>query len=31
VQILDGVSLKLLESFYAYDPHFSGGVFIGGQ
>jgi hypothetical protein len=30
LQALNGESLKTLDSFYAYDPAFSGGVFVGG-
>jgi hypothetical protein len=28
-EVFDGVSLSLLNSFYAYGPGFAGGVFIG--
>jgi hypothetical protein len=30
VQVLDGMSLALLDNFFAYDPAFLGGVFVGG-
>ena len=29
VQALDGRNLAVLHSFYAYDPAFGGGVFVG--
>jgi hypothetical protein len=29
--MLDGLSLTAMDSFYAYNPAFSGGVFIGGE
>jgi sugar lactone lactonase YvrE len=31
VQVLDGLSLTAMDSFYAYNPAFNGGVFIGGE
>jgi hypothetical protein len=30
VKVLDAVSLKALDDFFAYDPAFLGGVFAGG-
>jgi hypothetical protein len=30
-QFLDGQNQAVLDHFFAYDPHFLGGVFIGGQ
>src|SRR5207249_2101334 len=30
VTAFDGVSLKELDSFFAFDPGFTGGVFVGG-
>ena len=29
VSIFDGLSLQMLNSFYAYAPGFTGGVFVG--
>jgi hypothetical protein len=31
VQVLDGLSLTAMDSFFANNPAFSGGVFIGGE
>jgi hypothetical protein len=31
VQVLDGLSLTAMDSFFAYNPAFNGGVFIGGE
>jgi hypothetical protein len=31
VKEFDGQSLALLESFFAFDPSFSDGVFVGGR
>jgi hypothetical protein len=31
VQVLNGLSLTAMDSFYAYNPAFNGGVFIGGE
>jgi hypothetical protein len=28
-RVLDGITLAQLESFFAYDPNFAGGVFVG--
>jgi hypothetical protein len=30
VRVLDGLSLNDLESFFAFEEHFSGGVFVAG-
>jgi hypothetical protein len=30
VEIFDGLSLTQLDSFFAYDNRFTGGVFVGG-
>jgi hypothetical protein len=30
VKVLDAVSLAVLDDFFAYDPAFRGGVFVGG-
>jgi hypothetical protein len=30
VNIFSGQSLALLDSFFAFDPSFRGGVFVGG-
>jgi streptogramin lyase len=30
IHVLDGITLASLDSFFAYDSHFLGGVFIGG-
>jgi hypothetical protein len=30
VEVFDGVTLAVLDSFYAFDPAFNGGVFVGG-
>jgi hypothetical protein len=27
---LDGVTLAVLDSFFAYDPNFPGGIYVGG-
>jgi hypothetical protein len=29
--LFDGVSMAGLESFFAFDAHFRGGVFVGGM
>jgi hypothetical protein len=29
VKLFDGQSLALLDSFYAFDPSFTGGIFVG--
>ena len=29
--VLDGISLSELDGFFAYNPAFDGGVFIGGE
>jgi hypothetical protein len=29
--MLDGLSLTSMDSFYAYNVAFNGGVFIGGE
>jgi ELWxxDGT repeat protein len=31
VKIFDGATLAVLDSFYAYDPKFRGGVYVGGS
>ena len=31
VRMLDGLSLTSMDSFYAYNVAFNGGVFIGGE
>jgi hypothetical protein len=31
VQILDSATLAAIDIFYAYDPRFLGGVFVGGS
>src|SRR5262249_10519415 len=31
VRLLDGASLAALDDFYAFDPRFLGGVFVGAQ
>ena len=31
VKIFDGLSLALLDDFFAYDRNFLGGVFVGGS
>src|SRR5262249_19758108 len=30
VNVVDALTLAQLDSFYAYDPNFLGGVFVGG-
>jgi hypothetical protein len=30
-QVLDGTTHAALDSFYAFEPNFAGGVFVGGQ
>ncbi|MFN4260210.1 MAG: choice-of-anchor Q domain-containing protein, partial [Gemmataceae bacterium] len=30
VRLLDGLTLAQLDSFFAYDPNFHGGLFVGG-
>jgi streptogramin lyase len=30
VRVFDGQTTTLLDEYYAYDPHFLGGVFVGG-
>ncbi len=29
-EIFDGITLALIDTFYAYDPNFTAGVFVGG-
>ncbi|MCS6851622.1 MAG: hypothetical protein NZ700_10700, partial [Gemmataceae bacterium] len=31
VRIFDGLSLAMIDDFFAYDPTFQGGVFVGGR
>jgi hypothetical protein len=31
LRLFDGATLAKLDDFYAFDPRFLGGVFIGGQ
>jgi hypothetical protein len=31
VRLFDGVSERALDDFYAFDPRFLGGVFVGGE
>jgi hypothetical protein len=31
IEVWEGASLATLDSFFAYDQHFLGGVYIGGQ
>jgi hypothetical protein len=31
VRVLDALTLTELDSFFAYDAHFQGGVFGGGD
>jgi hypothetical protein len=30
-QVFDGVTRAVLDSFYAFDPAFKGGIFVGGR
>jgi hypothetical protein len=30
-QVFDSATQAILDSFFAYDPHFSGGIFVGGH
>jgi hypothetical protein len=29
-QAFDGTSLRVLDSLFAYDPRYAGGIFVGG-
>jgi hypothetical protein len=29
VQVFDGLTLRVRDNFFAYDPKFAGGVFVG--
>jgi hypothetical protein len=31
VNTFDGVTLQQIDSFFAFDPAFKGGVFVGGH
>jgi hypothetical protein len=31
VRVFDGLTLQELDGFYAYDPSFTGGLFVGGN
>ena len=31
VRVFDGAGLAMLDDFYAFDPRFLGGVFVGGE
>ena len=31
VRLFDGAGLAMLDDFYAFDPRFLGGVFVGGE
>jgi hypothetical protein len=31
VSIFDGITMANLDSFYAFAPTFSGGVYVGGN
>jgi hypothetical protein len=31
VQVLDGMSVALLDNFFAYAPYYNGGVWVAGS
>jgi hypothetical protein len=30
VEVFSGVTFTVLDSFFAYNPNFGGGVYVGG-
>jgi hypothetical protein len=31
LEVLDGITLAAVNSFFAFNPNFTGGIYVGGR